>query len=283
MTEHKGWIALDIDGTITDQSHHVPQETVDYLTLLKSQGWELMFITGRTYSFGTSALNVFPFPFYLGIQNGADILEMPSKKLISRAYLPGQLVPALEQVYQGQNEDFIVYAGYEKGDFCYYRPKKFSTALREHLVKIESLSPEPWKAVDTFEFASHEAFPLIKCLGFQEGMRSVYERLLSVKEIAVSLIRDPLDEAVYLNLVTHALATKGQALQRMVTHTGKRGRVIAAGDDRNDVSMLECADVAIVMAGAPSEMLPLADILAPSAKEQGIITALKQAIDLLLT
>lgn len=278
MTEHRGWIALDIDGTITDQAHHVPRETIDYLTELQSQGWALMFITGRTYSFGTSALTTLSFPFYLGIQNGADILEMPVKKRISRAYLSSQLVSSLEQVYQGQNEDFIVYAGYERGDFCYYRPKKFSTQLLEHLVKIESLSPEPWKALETFEFASDEAFPLIKCLGFEQGMRSVYERLSSMKEIAVSLIRDPLDEAVYLNLITHPLATKGQALQRMIAHTGKRGRVIAAGDDRNDVSMLACADVAIVMNGAPSEMLPLADILAPSAKEQGIITALKQAV-----
>lgn len=278
MTEHKGWIALDIDGTITDESHHVPKETVDYLTELNHQGWEVMFITGRTYSFGTSALNVFPFPFYLGIQNGADILEMPSKKRISRAYLGAALLPALEQVYQGESEDFILYAGYEKGDFCYYRPKKFSTLLREHLVKIESLSPEPWKAVDTFEFGNEDAFPLIKCLGFQEQMRSVHKRLESVKEIAVSLIRDPLDEAIYLNLVTHSLATKGQALERMIAKSGKRGKIIAAGDDRNDVSMLESADIAIVMGGAPAEMLPLADILAPSAKEQGIITALKQAV-----
>lgn len=274
---HRGWIALDIDGTITDKAHHVPPETVRFLTELHAQGWQLMFITGRTFSFGTSALNVFDFPYYLGVQNGADILEMPSKKLISRAYLPGHAVSAIEKVYQGHAEDYIVYSGYETGDFCYYRPQQFSQTFLDHLVKIEALSPEPWKAVSSFDFTSHQAFPLIKCLGLESEMRAMNTTLLSMDAFAVSLIRDPMDEAIFLNLVTHPDATKGKALERMIAHTGKRGLVIAAGDDLNDVSMIQIADIGIVMNNAPKQMHPLATILAEPAHSQGIIAALTKA------
>jgi hydroxymethylpyrimidine pyrophosphatase-like HAD family hydrolase len=94
------------------------------------------------------------------------------------------------------------------------------------------------------------------------------------------MIRDPLDEAIYLNLVTHPEATKGKALERMIAQTGKRGRVIAAGDDLNDVSMIQVADVGIVMKNAPLQMHPLATILAEPAASQGIIAGLTQAIQM---
>ena len=79
--EHKGWIALDIDGTITDATHHAPKEVVDFLHSLVDCGWEIVLITGRTFSFCHFVVRELDFPFYLGIQNGADILLMPKKSL----------------------------------------------------------------------------------------------------------------------------------------------------------------------------------------------------------
>jgi Cof subfamily protein (haloacid dehalogenase superfamily) len=277
MTDHKGWIALDIDGTITDQSHHIYPPVVDCFRKLYEIGWKFIFITGRTYSFGTSALHVLDFPFFLALQNGADILQMPEKKLISRCYLPADLLDTLETLCKKESEDFIVYSGYEKGDFCYYRPHCFSQELLRHLEKIKTLSPEPWQAVESFQFASEERFPLVKCLGSYEKMRAVNQLLEPIDTIAVSLIRDPLDEEIYLNLITDPLATKGNALERIIAKVGQRNTVIAAGDDRNDISMLKRADISIVMGNAPQEMLQGADIIAKPASQMGIIEALKQA------
>lgn len=277
MIQHKGWIALDIDGTITDQLHHVPPEICSYLKSLHEKGWRLIFITGRTFSFGYSVLHVLDFPYFLAVQNGADILQMPERSLLCRCYLPGDMVNALEKIYIGQQEDFIVYAGFEKGDFCYYRPSRFSKELIGHLEKIKVFSPEPWRAVDTFEFAKHDAFPLIKCLGTEAMMQSIHRALEGVQGVFATLIRDPLAEGVYLNLVTDTQATKGNALQRVIEKTGKKGLIIAAGDDRNDISMLERADVSIVMESAPLEMHANADILAKSATDFGIIAALEEA------
>ncbi len=277
MERHKGWIALDIDGTITDQLHHVPSEVCHYLKFLHQEGWQLVFITGRTFSFGFSALQFLDFPFFLAVQNGADILMMPEKKLVFRSYLPRSIISSLEKIYTDQKEDFIIYAGYEHGDFCYYRPSHFSPELTIHLEKIRSFSPEPWRAVDTFKFAQNESFPLIKCLGSKTLMLRVNASLKGLEGIVTSLIRDPLAEGVYLNLVTDQQADKGKALEKTIAHYGKRGRVIAAGDDRNDISMLNIADFSVVMQTAPLEMHEKADLIGKPATELGIIDALKEA------
>lgn len=279
MKKHKGWIALDIDGTITDATHHAPKEVVRFLHSVVDGGWEIVFITGRAFSFCYQVIKEFNFPFYLAVQNGADILFMPEKKLIARHYLDNQVIAALEKAYQGEKEDFIIYAGFEHGDFCYYRPNRFSPAMANHLEKIIALSPDPWKAVKDFEFEAKFSFPLAKCLGTKEMMTRINAKLQSFSGASSTMIHDPLGGGdAYLILVTTKEATKGKALCRIKQMIGKGGPTIAAGDDLNDISMLQEADICVVMEAAPPEMLPLATVVARHGKQHGIIEALTQAI-----
>lgn len=277
MRKHTGWIALDIDGTITDETHHAPKEVVQFLHSLQEKGWEIVFITGRTFSFGYSVVKEFDFPYYLAVQNGADILRMPEKELIARHYLDDKVIPVLNEAYRGEKEDFLVYAGFERGDFCYFRPQRFSAPLTEHLKKIMALSPEPWEAVKDFDFGKGISFPLAKCLGSKEAMQRINSTLQAFPEVSATMIRDPLGIDIYLNLVTAKMATKGNALLVIKQLIGEGGITIAAGDDLNDISMLQNADIKIVMDSAPSEMHSLATILASHGEQHGIIEALTRA------
>jgi hydroxymethylpyrimidine pyrophosphatase-like HAD family hydrolase len=280
MRKHLGWIALDIDGTITDETHRAPLEVVQFLHSLNEKGWEIAFITGRTYSFAHRVIKDFDFPFYLAIQNGADILHMPSQVLISRYYLDAEVIPVLCQAYQGEKEDFLIYTGYERGDFCYYRPDRYSLSLLKHLDKIMALSPEPWKPLKDFQFEKGISFPLAKCLGTLPAMQRINALLKPFADVNATLIRDPLsDGEIYLNLVTTKHATKGRALRTIQEIVGDGGPIIAAGDDLNDISMLEIADVKIVMAQAPPVMHAMATIIARPGKQHPIIAALRQATE----
>lgn len=278
MRKHKGWIALDLDGTITDKTHRAPKDVVQFLHALQESGWEIIFITGRTFSFAWNVIKEFDFSYYLAIQNGADILLMPEKKRVERHYLDASAVPLLETAFEGEEEDFILYTGYEKGDYCYYRPNRFSPAFLEHIrTKIMPLSPEPWQSVESYDFEGGLSFPLAKCFGTKKAMERISALLHTVPSLSATMIRDPLADNTYLILVTAKLATKGNALNAIKKATGKGGLTIAAGDDLNDISMLEAADIKVVMSTAPAEMIPLATIVAKHGKQHGIIAALTEA------
>jgi HAD superfamily hydrolase (TIGR01484 family) len=274
----KGCICLDIDGTLTADPHKIPEEVADLLKTLYSRGWHFLFVTGRTFSFANHAIDSLDFPYFFAVQNGADLLKMPEKKLIQRFYLSSQFIVQLESIYRGFDEDFIIYSGYQLGDFCYFRSKRFSEKMLDHLEVIKALSPEPWKEVDEFAFAPSDQFPLVKCLGTVEQMKAVHKELEKIPEVHATYIRDPLSaEGFYVNLITSHLASKGQTLARIRSFLEPGLPFIAAGDDRNDWSMLQEADIAILMKTAPKEMFPIADILAEPASELGIISALLKA------
>lgn len=272
----KGWIALDIDGTITLERYSVPEEVVAYLRSLSTQGWQIALATGRPFTFASYALSQFDFPYIFLAQNGSLALEMPEKKELFKRYLTDQAIPLVEKAYEGCEADFVIYAGYEKGDFGYFRPERFSPEYLEYLEEIQKRQKEPWQAVKQFEISS---FPLIKCFGGTVQLRKVQERLVATHLFQIAMIRDPFVKDTSMLLVTDKRASKGLALQELFRQKGRGSRVVAAGDDENDISLLKAADIKIAMPHAPERLRKLADFIAPPTRERGILHALQIATE----
>ena len=109
-------------------------------------------------------------------------------------------------------------------------------------------------------------------------MQIVEERLAKSNAFEVTHIRDPFDEAYRMLLVTAKGATKGLSLKKVLSAKGRGSLVIAAGDDENDQSLFDVADIKIAMPHAPKSLQDRADLIAPPTSENGIIQALKQVL-----
>lgn len=280
IPSRKGLIALDIDGTVTAEKHFIPSEVIDYLIKLEKQGWGLVFITGRPFIWAHMTLQKLPFSFLFAVQNGALLLELPSKRIIHRHYLSSDFIPRLESICQKLQTDFIVYTGLENDDLCYYRKGYFSSEMFSYLMQRKHALVEKWLEVSSFHSLPVHEFTAFKCYG-----NEVLAEKLSIdieKELGLHSppIRDPFDENNYIIQATHPLASKGKVLQEILSSSGFKGPVIAAGDDNNDYGMLQTAHIKIAMANAPSKLLEIADIIAPPATKNGLLQGLSQAIEM---
>lgn len=274
----KGLIALDIDGTLTTQGQPIPTTVVNYLNQLATQGWMPIFITGRTFQWAHRILHAMKFPFYLSVQNGAMTLEMPSKKVIDRKYLNKNIIPIMEDICYGEPTDFIIYTGYEHNDQCYYRSKHFSKPLLDYLNARKIAYSEIWHDVQTFETLPIQEFASVKSFCRRDLAEKLIEKIEFRLGLHAPLIKDPFDESYYVIQSTHPEVNKGQALKDLIRLISWKEVVIAAGDDNNDLSMLKAADIKVVMATAPQELLDIAHVIAPPASEEGIIQGLSSAL-----
>jgi Cof subfamily protein (haloacid dehalogenase superfamily) len=273
----KGWIALDIDGTITLDKYSVPEAVTAFLRQLNQEGWSLALATGRPYAFASMALNAFDFPYTVLAQNGSVGIDLPAKNILFKKYISPGAIPLLEEAYEGINSDFLIYAGYEKGDFCYWRPRRFSPEDLHYLDDLQKRQQEKWEAREDFKTIT-DPFPLIKCFGSRHTMQKVADRLAATEKFQVTLLRDPFVEGYCLLLVTDRSASKGASLNALCQLKGRGARVIAAGDDENDISLLQAADIKIAMAHAPETVQRVADLIAPPTQQNGIIQALQMAL-----
>jgi len=279
----KGLIALDIDGTITDGTHLIHPKVSGFLHSLHQVGWELIFITGRSFQWSYRTLSVLPFSFGLAVQNGAILLDMPSKQILATKQLDHSIIPQLEKISVDNGIDCVIYGGFTQDDRCFYRPQFYHPDLLKYLLKRKNELKENWQEIECYSELPLKEFASIKY--FSSGKEAEFiSRLISEQlSLHAPYIRDAYDSRYAVIQATHPEATKGNALERYIDLKKIRGPVIAAGDDKNDLTMLLKADMPIAMENAPDSLLKLARVVAPLAEKQGIIEGLSSAIQKLST
>lgn len=273
-----GWIALDIDGTITNHKYSVPKDVILYLRTLAHSGWQIVILTGRSYTFAKKTLSSFDFPYVFCAQNGSIALQMPSEEVLYKNYLKSSCLPFIEEVYADFETDFLIYSGMEKGDFCYWRPQKYNDEQIAYLEDLKSRQEQNWHALDDFDPIHVQEFPYIKGFGKQEEMKEIAKRLLEKGLFEVSMIKDPFTEGYFVLQITNQQVNKGKTLKTLYDQRKETAPIIAAGDDYNDISLLSVADQKIAMPTAPDELKQIATTIAPPVEEMGILVALDLAI-----
>ncbi len=79
--------------------------------------------------------------------------------------------------------------------------------------------------------------------------------------------------------VTRAGVNKGSALRELAAYMGiPLERVVAIGDEQNDISMLRIAGLAVAMGNASGEVKAVADSVAPTNDEGGLAQALQTTV-----
>ncbi|MBF8262761.1 MAG: superfamily hydrolase/phosphatase [Parachlamydiales bacterium] len=273
-----GWIALDVDGTITLETYTIPDPVVQYLRSCVEKGWRIAIVTGRPMSLALLPLKTFDFPHLVLAQNGTIAMEMPGKIHLFNQYFPASSLRKIEDAYEGTEGDFVVYSGYENRDIIYWRSKRCTSEQAKYIEMAGQLYGEKPVAIDSFDEIAPSSLPLVKCFGTLTEMQRVDNNLQKNGLFHTTLIRDPHIENQYLLLVTDAQASKGLSLKRAIARYGDPKTVIAAGDDENDKSLLDAADIKIAMAHAPESLTSMAHFIAPPTREFGIVTALEMAL-----
>jgi Cof subfamily protein (haloacid dehalogenase superfamily) len=271
----KGWIALDIDGTITNNFFKIPDNVVRGIKKIWEDGWKIIITTGRSYNFTAPILSCFDFPMVVSLQNGAVALEWPNSKILLEKYMDKPVLSIILEASKGIDVGVIIHAGIDNNDCFYYKNGNsfdyngYVSNRQEKFLLKDSANND----LEGMEF------PLVRCVGIFDEINKVKEKLEIENMVDFSLIKDPLDTRYHILLVTKKNVSKGVTVKDILQFYGdERAVVIAAGNDTNDISMLDMAHIGIAMSDAPKCLKDKADIIAKSAAEEGILPAINEAI-----
>jgi HAD superfamily hydrolase (TIGR01484 family) len=263
-----GSIALDIDGTLTTSEHELPLPIKKYLENCVHEGWHLVFLTGRTYSFAWHVIGSLRVPFELAVQNGASIHALPSEKLLLKRYLTLPLLEQLEAIFHEEKMGFLIESGKANADFCYFKPANFSEEMLTYLQYRKRISGSEWTELTNWSEIACQDFAVAKFFGTLEQCQKIAKRIPFAK---VTIIRDVFRTGFYLAHINALGAGKKEAVEFLC----KKRPLIAAGDDFNDLEMLKFADVAVVPKNAAKPIQEVGDVLGYDVDQ--IVEALKEA------
>lgn len=179
---------------------------------------------------------------------------------------------------QPKDEDLIVELGTVVGDestmpFSFYLARSNGKAVNNLLVELDQLAEEARRAYGAGDETSYSGTMHMAIASYPITQRQLLFELREElgSDLAVTSGHPLLCE------IDSPGVSKGAALREVALKLGvERERIMAIGDDWNDLAMLQYAGLGLAMADAAPEVIAAADATAPPASEDGVAWAFER-------
>ena len=260
-------LVCDLDGTLIDDSMTLDPPLVAAFRRAGERGLRVSLATGRMPAATERYRTELGIEGPLILYNGALVRDPRSgRDLLSLALPPGILASRVYEVFAHAPVDPLFFRDDRLHCLALTMPvRRFceEEGLSAHVIA----DPHPFLGQGTFVktvFIGHpDTLPVLR----RELERVVGDR--------ARLVRTRGD---YLELLP-AGASKGGALRELAAHLAvPLDRVIAVGDEENDVEMLRAAGLGVAMPHAPEAVRAAADRVAPPASEGGLLALFRELL-----
>jgi hypothetical protein len=255
-------VAIDLDGTLLTDSKEITRQTADALRCLPARGVRVVIASARP------PRSVRPFQEQLGLDtlqinyNGALIWDPAQQRAVFHVPMHPRLCRGMIDNARDMFDEVLV--SVECMDKWYTdRVDQTYTTETGRLFKPDLVCP-----VDDF---CNQPITKLMLLGDPKMILRL-EDLLTIRygHIASILRCEP-----ELLQIMDGRVSKAIALEKIADHYGiPMEEVMAIGDARNDVEMLDMAGVAVAMDNAHPLVKEVADWVAPSNNDHGVHAAL---------
>lgn len=268
-------LALDIDGTIAEKASHITDSVKTALQGYAKADCHLLFVTGRTFFLSIATLQVLQIPYWVAPYNSAQIVRMPDAQIIQSLYLDRAVILKLVAYCCTNKFPLLAYPGELTDEYSFVVEPTVDASTRQI---IETRRQQLLERMQFVQALPDKRFLIARVVvkGLEAAFQtaSEMEKIWNVSAIVMS---DVTNSGWYIIQVSHPSVDKGNAIREVRKFYKCDCKVIAAGDDFNDLALLREADISIAMDQASEKVKAQAMIVAPPASAGGIEAALEEA------
>lgn len=265
MTHDIRLIALDLDGTLTNERKEITPVTLDALMKAQRQGIRLCLSSGRP-PYGMRPLaEQLQMKRYGGIllcYNGGHVEDCQTGEVLVEKPLSPALLPHLHDFQQRSGMTLMTY--HESHIYTEHPDDPY----------VQQSSRNNKMAVRHVEnFIRDTPRPLNKCLmvGSPELVPQWEKTMQHEMEGRMNICRST---PYFIELLPPGI-DKGHALSQVMRHIGTEpGNMMAFGDSYNDITMIQTAGIGIAMGNAEEAVKAVADYTTDTNEADGIAKAL---------
>ena len=268
-------VVLDLDGTILDKQFEkgFSPAVIEAIAAVQAAGVPVTIATGRIFDYVRTVAEVLAITQPVVTTQGAVVAHPVSGEVIFEALLPETIAHQVARWVDESGRVTALYLNNGQGGASIYQNREelashhydhwFGTPRHLHASFSELLGREG--AQPAFKFIVFNA------LADEEDLTPALQE--TFPELHITRTHDLLVEG------TAAEVDKGQGLLHLLEHLGiDPARVMAVGDNDNDIPMLEVAGFAVAMGQASPKVKAVADWVAPPIEEDGAAVALQRFV-----
>jgi Cof subfamily protein (haloacid dehalogenase superfamily) len=274
---HIRLLAIDIDGTLLDPQFQISEANLTALRQAHAAGVEVILVTGRRHTFAMPIAEILGFDMWLISSNGA-LTKSTKGELFHRDLLPAATArKLLARMHDFRHQAVLTFDKETKGALVVERTDDLHANIARWMEKNAAYIE---RVVPLEDALVADPIQAMFC-GTIAQMRRAQERLATAGMADEITVLKTEYEARDLTIVDvlNCGCSKGHALERWARRRGfPRERVMAIGDNYNDIEMLEFAGFPVIMGNACAELKQAGWTVTLPNDHSGVAAAIEQVI-----
>lgn len=248
----------DMDGTLLDNEGNVSARSAEIISSLTDEGATISVATARTPATVENIL--------AGIRTADDLVVMTGATMWSRSsecfegmhLLPHSDVVLMLDVFQKYDFHPFCYVLRDNSHLDVYHSRREITDAERVFINLRrNLRLKTFHLFEKCPEESYHRLVLFFGMGPKEVIVNVAEHLRSLSDCYISYYKDTYLPDLWLLEIFAPGVSKAAGISELKKHLGA-DRVVAFGDNLNDIPMLRMADVAVAVGNALPEVKAIA-------------------------
>ena len=254
--------ACDLDGTLLDANAQLSETSARMLHELTAEGHLITFVTARTPATIEPILAP-AHPCIPGVaMTGSAIWDPLSRQYTSMQYFSPKDIAVIKSIFQKYGTTPFIYTKeLDSNQLIAYKESQRLTPIEQSFVDNRAFS-------DLKKFHIGERYPESKAdctvlffsFGEPDKIRAICDEIHSRTNCYSSWFPDIYNPGVAIVEVFAEGVSKANGMLKLKDMLGA-DRIVAFGDNLNDIPMLQAADMAVAVANAQDEVKAVADVV----------------------
>ncbi len=255
----------DLDGTLLNENAELTDESRKLLNDAIDKGACFTVATARTFATVIDMFKGINLAFPLILMNGVMLYDPIKRKSVYSHSIDSVTARKVLDVFKNKNLSPLVY--YDKGDCLEIQYDSFSNEYQMAYVNKRNHSQgKMFVHSPSLTISEEDKIIYFVILDLYENIIELYNELKSIENINVAFYKDNYTECHFLEIFAKGVS-KASGLSDIKELTGAE-KIIAFGDNLNDLDMFKSADESYAVSNACDELKKAStDIIGPNTDD----------------
>ena len=247
----------DLDGTLLNDNAQLSNESFEILQPLIDNGLSLTIASARSHNSILKIIEPLKVNLPILCHNGTFIYDPEKDEFIHKVILPAEDIECIIDMAMAYDLYPFIYTLCGNTPHVYYSKLKNYAEKTYYNTRIEMGDKRFAHDPDYEIYKTEDAF-YISIVGPYEPLKEVVKQYEEVEGVVVSLTKDAYFDNFWWVEVMPGKAGKGNGLE-FLRQTYKPNEIVCFGDNHNDITMFQKADISVCVENAVDELKKIAN------------------------
>lgn len=258
----------DLDGTFLNSKGKISERSAEIISNLTEKGVLFTVATARTYATVLEMFKEINLPCPLVLMNGVTIYDPINKKIITSNSIPTALGNDIIKEFRIRGIEPMLY--FQQGETLeIYYTQLTNDYQREYVQQRINCSGKKFIHSPAPVEIEGKNLVYIVCLDYYDRIKDIYEAVSKLDDAHCMFYKDNyVPDMYYLEIITKSVSKASGALQ--VKNIVSADRMVAFGDNLNDIPLFEVADECYAVSNAEEKLKQIATDVIGSNDEDSV-------------